>query len=172
LGRVLAVTALTLAAAAIGLAIANRESITSPDDANAIQIVLPIGFGILGGLVTSRQPGNALGWMTLAIALSMAISAVTGQYTRFAVVTQPEAPFTAWIALAGQVAEIIVYPSGLAALAILLTPNGRLLSRGWRWVAWAGWPSRRCSWSSPPPRSPPASIRPSRTRPAWSSSHG
>jgi class 3 adenylate cyclase len=138
LGRAVAAVALALAAVAIGLAVANRESITGPDDANAIQIVLPIGFGILGGLVTARQPGNPLGWVTLAIAVSMAISGVTGQYTRFALVTQPDAPFTPWIALAGQLTEIVVYPAGLAALAILISPNGRFLSPAWRWVALAG----------------------------------
>jgi class 3 adenylate cyclase len=127
-----------LVAATVVLVLLNLSSIGSPDDANAIQVVLPIGFGILGGLVTARQPGNALGWASLAIALTMAVSGVTRQYTRFALVTQAEAPFSPWIPLVGQVAEIVVYPAGLAALAFLITPNGRFLSPGWRWVAWAG----------------------------------
>jgi class 3 adenylate cyclase len=127
-----------MAAAALALAIANRASITSPDEANAVQIVLPIGFAILGGLVTSRQPGNALGWVSLAVALTMALSGLTGQYTRYAVVTDPRAPFSPWIPLIGQVAEITVYPAGFATLALLVTPDGRFLSPAWRRVAWAG----------------------------------
>ena len=138
LGRALFVLSLVSGAGTVVLAVFNRESIRSPDEANAIQIVLPIGFGILGGLVTSRQPGNALGWLSLAIALAMGSSGLTGQYTRYALVTQPEAPFTPWIPLLGQVAEIVVYPAGLAALAFLLTPDGRILAPAWRWVAWTG----------------------------------
>ncbi len=130
--------ALAMAVAALALAIANRGSITSPDEANAVQIVLPIGFAILGGLVTSRQTGNALGWVSLAVALTMALSGLTGQYTRYAVVTDPDAAFSPWIPLIGQVAEITVYPAGLAALALLVTPDGRFLSPAWHRVAWVG----------------------------------
>jgi class 3 adenylate cyclase len=120
------------------LAVINRDSIHSPDDANLLEIVLPIGFGILGILVATRQPGNALGWISLAIALAMAIPGLTGQYTRYAQITQPGIPFSAWIPLVGNLTQILVYPAGLAAVAMLLTPNGRFLSPTWRWAVWAG----------------------------------
>ncbi|HEX2213917.1 MAG TPA: adenylate/guanylate cyclase domain-containing protein, partial [Mycobacterium sp.] len=129
---------MVVVASAIALAIVNRDSIRTPDDANALEIVLPIGFGMLGALVVSRQPGNALGWVSLAIAVGMAIPALTGQYTRYAQVTEPAAAFSPWIPLMGNLTQILVYPAGLAPLAFLLTPDGRFLSPRWRWVAWAG----------------------------------
>jgi class 3 adenylate cyclase len=130
--------ALAVVGAAIVLAVINRDSIRSPDDASAIEIVLPIGFAILGGLVTSRQPRNALGWVFLGIALANGIPGLTEQYTRFARITESQAPFSPWIAWIGELTQTLVYPAGLALLAMLLTPNGRLLSPNWRWVAWAG----------------------------------
>jgi class 3 adenylate cyclase len=79
-----------------------------------------------------------MGWLFLAIAFFNALPGLTTQYTRYALVTEPTAPFTAWIPWIGYVASTLVYPSGLAALALLLLPNGRLLSPRWRFVAWAG----------------------------------
>jgi class 3 adenylate cyclase len=134
----LCLLSLACVAAAIGLVFANRESIHSPDDANVLEIVLPLGFAILGGMVASRQPANPLGWIFLALSLAQAIPGPTGQYTRYALVTNPGAPFTPWIPWIGYFTSTLVYPAGLAALAFLLTPNGRFLSPGWRWVAWAG----------------------------------
>ena len=138
LARGISILSLVVVAAAVALVVINRDSLSSPDDANAIQIVVPIGFAILGALVISRERDNALGWVSLAVAIAMAISGFTGQYTRYALVTEPGAPFAYWVPLLGQLAEITVYPAGLAALALLLTPNGRFVTPAWRWVAWAG----------------------------------
>jgi len=116
----------------------NLETIRDPNEANLIEIVLSISWAVLGGLVASRQPSNALGWVFLALALLNALPGVTGQYMRYALLTQPEVPFTAWIPWVGDLAAALVYPAGLAALAFLLTPNGHFLSPRWRWVAWIG----------------------------------
>jgi class 3 adenylate cyclase len=132
------VVTLTTVAATSVLVLLNLESIRDPDQANLIEIVLPISFAVLGALVASRQPSNTLGWVFLAIALITAVSGVTRQYTRFALVTQPGMPFTVWIPWVSDVIEPLVYPAGLAALAFLVTPNGRFLSSRWKWVAWSG----------------------------------
>jgi class 3 adenylate cyclase len=129
---------LAMVAAAVVLLFLNRESVRTPDEANAIEIVVPIGFAIFGPLVASRQPSNALGWIFAVTALAMAVPALTGQYTRYAVLTEPGVPFSPWIPLFGTATETLVYPAGLAPLAMLLTPNGRFLSPRWRWVAVAG----------------------------------
>ncbi len=129
---------LAVVAGAIGLAIVNLDAIHDVDEANAIEIVLPIGFAILGGLVASRQPGNALGWLFLAISFCNGLPGLTSQYTRFALVTEPGAPFSPWISWIGYVTASLVYPAGLALAAIIRMPNGQLLSSRWRLVQWAG----------------------------------
>ena len=132
------VAALAVVAASVGLLILNRDTIDSLAEANVVEIVLPVSYAILGGLVASRQPQNPVGWLFLAVAFFNALPGVTTQYTRYALVTEPGAPFTAWIPWVGYLSSTLVYPSGLAALALLLVPNGRLLAPRWRFVAWAG----------------------------------
>jgi class 3 adenylate cyclase len=132
-GLILAVVATTTV-----LAFLNRESIHDLDQANLIEIVLPIGFALVGGLVAARLPSNPLGWVFLAISLASALPGATIQYTRYTLFTDPGAPFSAWIPWFGNLANSVVYPAGLATFALLLIPNGRFLSPRWRLVAWAG----------------------------------
>jgi class 3 adenylate cyclase len=134
----LAALILAVVATTTVLAFLNRESIHDIDQANLIEIVLPIGLAFVGGLVASRLPANPLGWVFLAISLANAIPGATIQYTRYALVTQPGVPFSAWIPWFGNLTDSVVYPAGLATLALLLIPDGRLVSRRWRLVAWAG----------------------------------
>jgi class 3 adenylate cyclase len=129
---------LAVVAGAIVLVVINRDSIHNADQANVIEIVLPISFALLGALVASQQPRNLLGWLFLAISFANGLPGLTEQYARYALVTAPGAPFTPWIAWVGNLSDSLVYPAGLALMAMLLIPNGRLLSPRWRWVAWAG----------------------------------
>jgi class 3 adenylate cyclase len=134
------ITGLTLAvvAAAAFLVFVNRDTIHSLEQANIIEIVLPIGFALLGGLVASRLPGNLIGWIFLAISLMNAIPGATTRYSRYALVTQRGAPFSPWIPWFGSFTDSLVYPAGLAVLAMLLIPTGRFVSPRWRWLAWVG----------------------------------
>ena len=134
------VTGLTLAVigTTIVLVFLNLASIHDIDEANLLEIVLPLGMGLVGGLVASRLPSNPLGWVLLAIALSNAIPGAALQFTRYATITQPGAPFTPWIPWFGNLTDTLVYPAGLAATALLLIPDGRFLSDGWRLVALGG----------------------------------
>jgi class 3 adenylate cyclase len=130
--------ALLVVATTAGLAFLNRESIANIDEANAIEMVLPVGFAILGGFVASRQPRSPMGWLFLLISLANSIPGATTQYARYALITDLSTPFTPWIPWFGYLVSSLVYPSGLAALALLLIPNGRFLSPRWAWVAAVG----------------------------------
>jgi class 3 adenylate cyclase len=134
----LCVASLLIVAGAAGLVIVNRDAIDDIEQANAIEIVLPIGFALLGGLVASGQPRNVLGWIFLVISIANGIPGLTDQYTRYALVTQPGAPFSPWLPWIGSISDSLIYPSGLAAAALLLIPNGRLVSPRWGIVLWIG----------------------------------
>jgi class 3 adenylate cyclase len=129
---------LALVVSTATLAVLNLELIGSPDEANAIDIVLPIGFAILGALVAASQPRNPVGWLFLGLASLQAISGATTQYTLYATVTNPGLPFTPWLAWIGHVASNLVYPAGLAPLTLMVIPNGRFLSRRWELAAVVG----------------------------------
>jgi hypothetical protein len=54
----LAGVVLTLVAATWVLVLLNRDVIHNLEQARPIELVLPIGFAVMGALVASRQPGN------------------------------------------------------------------------------------------------------------------
>ena len=137
-GWAICVLTLLVVVTTITLTVINRASIHSLEQINAVEIVLPISYAVLGGLVVAQQPRSALGWLFLAIAFFNAIPGATTQYTAFALITQKGAPYSPWIAWVGWQASTLVYPAGLANVGLLLIPNGRFLSPRWSIVAWAG----------------------------------
>jgi hypothetical protein len=102
------------------------------EDDNFGLIVTPAlaGFALVGALVASRQPRNAIGWILLAIALLFSLSTVVeGLSLR----PQPAA-VAMW--LDDWLSDVWI---GLVGVWIpLLFPNGHLPSRAWRPVAWFG----------------------------------
>jgi len=102
-------------------------------------VPLPAGlaFAVVGALVASRQPDNKVGWLLLAAGLCIAVTSVGESYARYALVTAPGSLpgglYAAWIqaALFGTVAILGIFLP-------LYFPTGRLLSRRWRPILWAG----------------------------------
>jgi len=94
-------------------------------------------FSVVGVLIASRQPGNAIGWIFLGAAVAAALSNLVGGYADYAVGRRdgPTAlgETAAWYANVSWVPFILVPPSFL----LLLFPDGCLLSRRWRPVAWS-----------------------------------
>src|SRR5215216_1738048 len=95
-----------------------------------------VSTAIVGGLVASRRPGNPVGWFFVVSAASLALQALTSEYAQYGLITDPGSVPAAralawpqtWLWVPGIVLLLIFLP--------LYFPNGRLLSRHWRWVVW------------------------------------
>jgi hypothetical protein len=94
-------------------------------------------FATVGVLITTRRPGNFIGWVFSAIALTMAADVFTHSYAGYAFylrqVPLPGAQLMAWVS------SVTFAPLfGLIGMLLLLFPNGKLPSARWRIVAWLG----------------------------------
>jgi len=117
--------------------LATAPSSPDPGAAWPLQIVLllvmilpGIGFPLVGALVASRQPSNAIAWIFLAIGLGWALQLLAlGVRESTLLVSGAEADLLfAWI---GSWAWMIAASLGFVFIP-LLYPAGRLLSRRWR----------------------------------------
>ena len=89
------------------------------------------GFAVVGALVASRQPRNAIGWMLLAIAIVFSLSNVVE-----ALATRTTHPAGVVMWLDDWLSDVWIALVGI--WIPLLFPDGRLPSRAWRPVAWFG----------------------------------
>jgi signal transduction histidine kinase len=119
---------------AVALAIANRSAIRAVGQVDTVDLVLPIGFAVIGVLLASRTPRNPTGWIFLGIALIGAISGIVTHYV-FRSTNIAPLPFTEWVAWLHDPLNWLVFPAGLATLFFLTFPDGHLASRRWRWLA-------------------------------------
>jgi hypothetical protein len=84
----------------------------------------------VGWLVTRRQPGNALGWLFLAIGICLFLSTDGGEYAAVSYLLGHHLP----AGPLGLILDDLWGPSLLLfGLVILLFPDGRLPSARWRW---------------------------------------
>ena len=130
-----ALTAIGLGFVATNGGAAKANTLGSPAF-DTVFAVLYLAFPVVGALIASRQPRNAIGWVFLVTALGKGIDfAFLGYATRTLVVEQGSLPGGA---LAGLIADLTWVPSllGGTALLFLLFPDGRLLSPRWRPVLW------------------------------------
>jgi hypothetical protein len=97
--------------------------------------VLFLAFPLVGALIASRRPKNAVGWLCLAVGLLWALSGVFDYYSYYGAATPGSVPFP--VVMAGISDWIWVPAVGLlGTYVLLLFPDGRLPSRRWRPLAW------------------------------------
>jgi hypothetical protein len=85
-------------------------------------------YAVIGGLVASRHPRNIVGWLFLAGAVVSGIQTVGTEFGDFAGPRWPDlAAMGAWVS-----GWIWIPAVQLIALILLLFPDGRLVSSGWR----------------------------------------
>src|SRR5215210_1925301 len=90
----------------------------------------------IGALIVSRLPRNPIGWILCGVGLLYQIRHFTLAYADYVLATNLALPwgkylawFSTWIGFAGLILT--------GVFLMLLFPDGRLLSRRWRIVAWA-----------------------------------
>jgi len=108
------------------------------NDRAAVQDVIAAGGAItsavVGAVVASRRPRNPVGWFFLGSSMSLTLAEFTSEYALYGLRTEPGSlPFAqvmawpqTWLWVPGVSLSLIFLP--------LYFPNGRLLSRRWRWV--------------------------------------
>jgi hypothetical protein len=134
----LAVT-FAFSAAATGLYFATRSTDVSLDAPRPIEVAfgaLAIAFAAVGAVVLRRRPENPVGWLFLGLGMFIGLAELAQQYAVYAVIgrTSPLAAgaAAAWL----QSWSILSAVTSGVGMLLLLFPDGRLLTRRWRFAAW------------------------------------
>ena len=128
-----------MVAASLALLYLNRTAIVGDisGTADISDLIAGMTIGVLGALIASRRPENPIGWLLLAGAAVSGISVLTLHVAMRALLSgvSPHG-WPRWPALIHNA----IGGLGLGAVIFffLLFPNGRPLTRRWRWVVRSG----------------------------------
>jgi hypothetical protein len=121
--------------ASVGVAAAQPlDDATVPEAISMIGwLVLPVVFTTLGTLIFVRQPGNRISWILLTIGAGALLDAASQLLLES---PSDSLSVATWVAIqVSNTAWLVVFLSLFNLLYVF--PEGRLLSRRWRWVYWA-----------------------------------
>ena len=140
-GRLVHALPWTLVALALALLVASNtlSGITGTGDSIGSDVWIwgvGVTFGATGSLIAARHPGNPIGWLCLAVSVSAGFANLTGAYADYYIDSRNGPELLAEVA--AEYGELSWMPYILLPATFLLPffPDGHLLSRRWRPVAW------------------------------------
>ena len=125
------------AALAIGATVftaLNHDSPTGAAITSLVIFVLTTGYAVLGSLIVSRQPGNAIGWGFLGVGLFVSSTGSTLGFAALLLRSNPHSPLgltAAWFSNWTYLPAILAIP-----WLFFLFPDGHLPTARWRPIAW------------------------------------
>jgi hypothetical protein len=108
-----------------------------PDPLNTAvgPIMATVSAATVGAVLAGRRPRHPVGWLLLAVALSLTANGVAGGYAPYGLEARPGAlPATAWVAMYYPATALAAF--ACLGLVLLLVPTGSPPSPRWRWWAW------------------------------------
>src|ERR671932_1543212 len=96
-----------------------------------------IAFSTVGAVIAPRTPSdNPIGWLFCVVGLLFAVAHFSAEYAIYTLLTAPGSLLPGGEAAAWLASWLWIPQLGSVVLVVLLFPDSRLPSRGWRWFAW------------------------------------
>lgn len=136
LGGLLVLVAALTVLAVVPFALAN-DALSAIKKVELVASVVPaLAFAVVGAVIVSRRPSNAIGWLCCAVGLGQVLGTFGGQGATAILAADPgRIPGGLVLYQLGSLVWELSWIS--LSLVLLLFPNGRPPSRRWRPAVWA-----------------------------------